>query len=517
MPFGFFALPLGLLEMVLIAVVIILIFKAISGNKQVGKTIAAVLVAISIMVIVMVVFAGLALFGVQRVTVNELRQEHAVRVAEQARVEAEFAQKRVEAMAEEVRAKADQIRERTEVQVDRIATVPMPADNPGVSTAATPSPTESATASVQPDADPPPTEPAAAPVQPDTAVSQAPPAPAGDVQIAGSPWSNAVEEYQDFEADVYPSLEAAAEALGRRVGQRLMQTTETDDGVTPSIYVWRDEVSGGDAAFITRDVLEAVADGLRQKVDEPAYVSVERPVSGVVVNVAIQDIHFENHSRWRKKVESRSGGLALRVETPEGPFSVSTRFAEAPWVVDRTSFAREYAKGDWLVAYSDGTHTTHEDARKDALTTAAESLLPLARTRINHLSGSDQQQFKQQMAKDPNWLRDRVADELRSRNLVTDQFTQQFDRSYGPVWREAVLVDAAPKRIEQIARSLVQGINVRVAHQKTTWFSFIALAGLIFGTYLFLNMATKGYYAWMLRAALLVGLAVLGLVILNFA
>ena len=135
---------------------------------------------------------------------------------------------------------------------------------------------------------------------------------ASGVLIAGQPWSSAVEEYQDFEADVYSSLEAAAEALGRRVGQQLIQTTETDDGTQPYVYVWRDEASGGDAAFITRDVLEAVAVGLRQKLLDPAYVSVERPVSGTAVRVAIQEVNFENHNRWREQTESRSGGLALR-------------------------------------------------------------------------------------------------------------------------------------------------------------------------------------------------------------
>lgn len=341
------------------------------------------------------------------------------------------------------------------------------------------------------------------------------------VAVAGQPWTSAVEEFQDFEADVYPSMETAAEALGRRVGQRLMETA-ADDGEPPSIYVWRASEGVGVSVIsgeliITRDILDAVAQGLRQKLGDPAYVSVERPVSGVAVNVAIQEIVFEDHNRWRKHAETRSGGLALRVESPDGPFSVSTRFAETPWVTDRTSFAREYANGDWLVAYSDGTHSTHIEARWDALTTAAEVLLPLARAKIIQMSGSDQHQFNQQMAKDPNWLRGRVADELRSRNLATDQFTQQFDRPYGPVWREAVLVNASPEGVEQIARSLVQGVNVRVTHQRNTWFSYIALALLVVGTYLFLNMATKGYYAWALRGALLIGLIGVVIVILNFA
>ena len=147
MRFGFLALPLGLLEMVLIAVVIILIFKAISGNKQVGKTIAAVLVAISIMVIVMVVFAGLALFSVRQVAVNETTQQQAVMVAEQARVEAEHfkdqahteaerAKERVLAMEAEVNAKANEINNRVAVQMNRVVDFPpTPADSTGVSVA----------------------------------------------------------------------------------------------------------------------------------------------------------------------------------------------------------------------------------------------------------------------------------------------------------------------------------------------------------------------------------------------
>ena len=100
-----------------------------------------------------------------------------------------------------------------------------------------------------------------------------------------------------------------------------------------------------------------------------------------------------------------------------------------------------------------------------------------------------------------------------SRNLLTDRFTQSFDRPYGTVWREAVLVDASPKRVEEIARSLVQGVQSRVVHSRTTWLSFFGLGGLVFGTYLFLNMATKGYYTWALRLAALGGLGAAGFLV----
>ncbi len=678
MRFGFFALPLGLLEMVLIAVVIILILKAITGNKHAGRTIVTVLIAVSAVMVISIGALFLALFATQTVTVNHTAQQQAVIVTDQGRADTERARKHIEAMAQEVRAKADEIRDRTLVQVDRIVTVPMPADNPGVSNVAD-SPAQPSNASVQsgvfetetsigswsvsgapssqsgvietetsigswsvsgapssnaaqkprgitvevntpytaaPDgsgmpmahtmwpgvgssrfllvvlavlgtgffvlitvviaviarhrgrrhvmgralaggavativmavcfvalmyptvqhnttsthysvSNPPvlaeqalgQDQPLASQLSQDEAVS----GQGSGVTVAGQPWSSAVEEYQDFEADVYPSLEAAAEALGRRAGQEFMGPMASVDGDTPSLYVWRD-AGGGDSSpddgtlIITPEVLETIASGMRQKLLDPAYVSVEMPPTpdAITVRVMIPSVTFDNHNRWRKHTESKSGGIAIRTETSGGPFYAIARFVDAPWLENRSAFAKNFPNGDWLVGYSDGTHATHADAQWDALTTASEALLPLARARINHMSGSDQHQFNQQMAKNPNWLRDRVADELRSRNMVTDQFTQQFDRSYGPVWREAILVDASPNRVEEIARSLVKGINVRVSHQKTTWFSYIALAALVIGTYLFLNMATKGYYAWSLRAALVIGLVAVAVIILNY-
>ncbi len=347
------------------------------------------------------------------------------------------------------------------------------------------------------------------------------PLPTPGIAVAGNPWSTAVEEFQDFEADVYPSLESAAEALGRRVGKRLMEISDTPDSEPQPIYVWRESFDGvvyshtvtDRDMIISRKVLDAAASGIRQKLENPVYVSVEKAPSGnrsdyAMVNVVFQEVNFDNHNRWGQHAETKTGGLALRVEVSGKPFSVSTRFADTPWVEDRSAFAENFDNGDWLVAYSHGDHTTNEEARQDALVAATESLLPLAKARINLLSASDQHHYEQQMAKNPNWLRERVADELVSRNRVSDRFTQSFARPYGAtIWREAILIDASPKRVEAIASSLVQGINSRVTHERSAFFSFVLLAGLVFGTYLFLNMATKGYYAWSLRFAAVGGVA----------
>ena len=346
----------------------------------------------------------------------------------------------------------------------------------------------------------------ATPVDNDTQVVD-PSLQSSGVTVAGTPWTDAVEKHQDFEANEYPSMEAAAEALGRRVGQRLIESEAYGDSV-PAIYVWHDGASYLDKKD-ARNLLEAAASGIRQKLDDPSLVTVDdsRSAEGVRVGLAVQEIHFNNHNRWRKQAESKSGAIALRVQGPKGGFSTSTKFVGAPWIVDRAGFDKRYPGGDWLVAYSSTDHTQHQQAKEDALMSATDALLPMARARISRMSESDQHRFNQMMAKDPDWLRTRVADELVSRNHVADRFAQRFDRPYGSVWREAVLVDANQGHVEDIARSLVKSLDSRVTQMRSTTFSFVGLGGLIFGTYLFLNLATKGYYTWMLRFAALVGLA----------
>ncbi len=555
MPFSF-----GILELILIAVLIVLIIKAVTGDNRGGKVIVGILVAIGTILLVPVLILGLmfvARSNTQTVVYNH-QQAAAIAEAEQAKMEAARVRLDTQQMAAEIQAKADEIRQRTSVIVEDVATV-TPHINPPV--IATPDVAESyieqpvvyevpeivtpqvvnavekndqsmlrsyedpnagrvstvAVSSIRTSGD------AASESAVESSATEA-----GTTQVevqsgmtvAGVPWTDAIEEYQDFEADIYPSMEDAAEALGRRVGQRLMQDlgdTEAEGADAPYVYVWRDEADGGDAAFISRDVLEAVARGLKQKMFDPAYVSVERPVNGTSVVVAIQELRFENHNRWRKQAESKSGGLALRVKTSDEAFSVSTRFADKPWLVDRSGFTHDFNNNPWLVAYSDSTHTQQSDAYWDAVHKAADAVLPMAEARISQLSGADQQRFHGYLAKDSNWLRDRVADELVSRNLVTDQFTQQFDKPAYTVWREAVLVNATPQQIEEIARTLVQGINVQVQHKRNVIFSYMALGVLILGTYLFLNVATKGYYTWSLRLALIISLGVVVFLFMSLA
>ncbi|MEZ6193077.1 MAG: hypothetical protein R3C45_17530 [Phycisphaerales bacterium] len=517
---GLLSLPLGLFGSIIVIVLVVAIANVLSKSRNTGRTLVAGFAALLAVGLFLLGFLGFFMVGTRTVVSHEAAARTAVL---QAQAEAIEAQKQVQAQAAEIQARIENgttpgdriMYEDPATHVSQVV-VPVIVDEHGqalnVSGPVSRSQDRHGEVSTSHEVS----------AHGEAGHAAVPVESSSGVTVAGRPWTDAVEEHQDFEADVYPSIENAAEALGRRVGQKLVSTFDTNEKPTPMVYVWRDVVAGNTEnqngeMIVTRELLEAVASGLRQKLQEPAYVSVEQPPTpeDIAVNVAIPEVSFENHNRWRTHAESRSGSIALRVQSPDGPFSISTRFADTPWLTDRTGFVRQYANGDWLVAYSDGTDSTHEGAREDALHAATDVLLPLAQSRISQLPASDQHRFAQQMAKDPSWLRDRVSNELVSRNLVTDRFAQRFDRSYGTVWREAVLVNASPTRVEEIARSLVQGVDAKVSYQRNTWFSFFALAGLIFGTYLFLNMATKGYYAWMLRLAALGGVAAAGFLVMH--
>jgi hypothetical protein len=95
--------------------------------------------------------------------------------------------------------------------------------------------------------------------------------------------------------------------------------------------------------------------------------------------------------------------------------------------------------------------------------------------------------------------------------FIVDQFVQSFDGLSGRLWRQALLIDASAEKLSRLGSRKVAEVRVI----RNTWAGMI-LSGLgvlvvIIATYLFLNMATRGYYVWSLRIAGAV-LAVAGIV-----
>jgi hypothetical protein len=92
-----------------------------------------------------------------------------------------------------------------------------------------------------------------------------------------------------------------------------------------------------------------------------------------------------------------------------------------------------------------------------------------------------------------------------------DLFLQSFDGVSGRFWRHAMLIDASPEKLNRLDARM----NQLASGQRMSWarmiVSAIGVLVIIVLSYLFLNMATRGYYVWSLRIAGTV-LAIAGIV-----
>jgi hypothetical protein len=85
--------------------------------------------------------------------------------------------------------------------------------------------------------------------------------------------------------------------------------------------------------------------------------------------------------------------------------------------------------------------------------------------------------------------------------FILDRFVQSFEGTAGKIWRQALLVDASPDKLKNLAQRKTMIARVRKRHFAGMFFSIAGLIVLITVVYAFLNAATKGYYTWSLRIA----------------
>jgi hypothetical protein len=94
--------------------------------------------------------------------------------------------------------------------------------------------------------------------------------------------------------------------------------------------------------------------------------------------------------------------------------------------------------------------------------------------------------------------------ELSSAGLIVDRFTQRFSGLAGPIWREAILVDTSEAKLSSLAEKKIVVSRVKRQSWFRTGATLVGMFLLICIVYMFLNAATRGYYSWALRVALVV-------------
>ena len=324
---------------------------------------------------------------------------------------------------------------------------------------------------------------------------------------------------ETFLADVYPSALQAAEALAAHVARSFHSSP--DQSATPTPPAEPPSPVGSAEAAALPDVkvvgnadatiLQAVADALRKGA---LARRVEIAPGGAATPQASRPAPAANEIICAVRVDGgESGTVQIVLESPDRQITRAARFVSKPWAAN---FAQYVAgAGKPVVRAESGAVASFEEAQERAFDDAVGKLVPYVSSVLNRTdtSGGVRQKAVDHGA---------ILAELRKGKMVIDRFSQQFDRPYGKLWREQILIDASPKAIEPIAaaidKKMTEAINTAAAARRadlqTWWTLTVSLGGLavlIFAVYLVLNAATKGYYTWVLRllaiGAIIAGLA----------
>lgn len=295
-------------------------------------------------------------------------------------------------------------------------------------------------------------------------------------------WSSQADRY--LKADVYPSEDAAIDALGQLT---------VEDVLAQYGGTFRNEARFLVTGDASAERLDRLAASVRDRL-------ASEPLGATVRVVPPQNLPEDPREESAITIvcrfdprENRSGLLLVRWQSDHRASIVSANFRDKPW------FAEPAAVGSNLfVAVSPTPQSTPLDAKRAAAWQAATTLgqhLPLH----TDIRSEDRLQ---------SWLLDRIITEQAA---IADEFTQKLSSGGGDVYRTALLIDLG--KSSELARLYSDQRRA----ERTGWLGRIgAGVAMLVGVcliYLFLNAATRGYYAWMLRlvacVAALVGLAAL--------
>lgn len=178
----------------------------------------------------------------------------------------------------------------------------------------------------------------------------------------------------------------------------------------------------------------------------------------------------------------------LSQRTP--PTTATTQVSQR-WVDDWQGFVKDSQSWQRWVKGESTVWATEWDARREAEENAAAQILPMVKA-----------QYGRNSAEQDAWLYRNILQSFARGDLPMRFHTVKTTKPYGDVWQAYVLVEASPDLVQS---NLVDRFAALARLQRQTWKNQLISLGAIFAVivllYLFLNMATKGYFVWRLRAA----------------
>ncbi|RKY06619.1 MAG: hypothetical protein DRP66_08440 [Planctomycetota bacterium] len=334
-------------------------------------------------------------------------------------------------------------------------------------------------------------------------------APTAQATKESAIWHEGVEK--QFLADVYPSRRAAVLALGRQIAETTIQSYLADAQVSRQIALLQDDHDRGLLTELARQIEQYSSQHgtgkpitcrvLQNLGSDPWRTDTDNTMATQLklwVRLGFDDAQTKRMS-WNDDKAS-SGKVWLKVKGPDGISSTEVRFAEKPWVESFPDFLSSNPSRDLALARSADSCISRQEAHRQALADATSRISQMLRS------------LQRDSSVVPVSM-EITENDLSSGKFIADTFTQRFSGLAGPIWREAILIDTSQSKLNKLAERKITITREKRLDWAKMAGTLIGMFALICVVYLFLNAATRGYYAWSLRIVLM---AVLGIAMFLF-
>ena len=308
--------------------------------------------------------------------------------------------------------------------------------------------------------------------------------------------AQAADPGESLVADRYPSQAQAVKALAAHLPEAIEQSTSHVDAIRLNLGDYEAGEPIRAAVFRSFGTAKVTSDSASESASDSTNQV------GVTLKIAAR--------RDRSPKSPSSGTIEITVAGPSRSQLLSTKYIEQPWAADPLQFAAEHSGQSWFVIRSARVCVSPDEAHRAAIDNAVSSLLPLIAQRAGR-------HFVPGMGLSRGVLS--VTDDLRKSLPIKDRFVQRFDRAYGTVYAESLLIQASPNWLDRIERDQARAAAQHDVRARTTLASAMIVLATILIAYLFLNGITKSYFSGRLRTvAIFLAMAVIavaGVVIVN--
>lgn len=325
-----------------------------------------------------------------------------------------------------------------------------------------------------------------------------------------------------FEPDIYASKESAVRAVARLLAEQYKRHSPSQDPPPQTVLVsgnfgLPEELAPGLGGYqVGEDTLKQYAAHEVSKAlvgsssslapmfpDKP----MSRPEDVASISQSAVGLYVEVLQESGSPAElDRAGLIRATLSGRQGQFTRQIEFVNKAWSEDFERWRSRHggwAHG-WVLGESDRLCASETEAKSQAMQMAARAVTGTIMRRFLDLRALQNPDLGRRQDELKQWLRDIVPRSLEADQFRSDTFTQGYARPYGTLYRCAVLVYVPAEKADALVDGFFRHDRAIRASWLHTLLSGAGLLAVIVAVYLFLNMATRGYYVWSVRLATVV-------------